>query len=77
MQLRVECYLGYKADERPQRFFLGDRCLEIKEVLDQWYSPGNSYFRVKADDNYIYVLCNHWGEDLTLWTLESFRQEAS
>lgn len=77
MRIRVECYSGYKADERPLRFFLGDRCLEVKEVTDQWYSPGNCYFRVRADDNNLYVLRNRWGEDVTLWTLEAFRQEAS
>ncbi len=77
MRIRVECYSGYKADERPLRFFLGDRCFEVKEVADQWHSPGNSYFRVRADDNNLYVLRNRWGEDVTLWTLEAFRQEAS
>jgi hypothetical protein len=78
MRVRVECYSGYKADERPLRFFLGDHCLQVKEVLDQWYSPGTSYFRVRADDHNLYVLCNRWEEEATLWTLEAFRRhEAS
>ncbi|MFN8005576.1 MAG: hypothetical protein U0V70_00825 [Terriglobia bacterium] len=77
MRIRVECYSGYKADERPVRFFLGNRALEVKDVLDQWLCPGNSYFRVKGEDGYIYILRHHWGEDLTLWTLEAFRREAS
>jgi len=75
MRVRVECYSGYKVDERPLCFFLGNRRFEIWEVLDQWYSPGNSYFRVKADDGNLYVLRNCWEEDAPQWTLEAFRQE--
>jgi hypothetical protein len=76
MRIRVECYSGYKADERPQRFFLGEQCLEVQEVLDQWYGPGSKYFRVRAADNNIYILRNSWENDVTEWTLEAFRREA-
>jgi hypothetical protein len=75
MRIRVESYSGYKVDERPQRFFLGERCLEVLALLDQWYSPESSYFRVKADDQNVYVLKNGWGEDDSGWTLEAFRKE--
>ena len=37
MRLRVECYSGRKADERPVRFQLGERGYLVEEVLDQWY----------------------------------------
>jgi hypothetical protein len=77
MRIRVECYSGYKADERPQRFFLGEQCLEVQEVLDQWYGPGSSYFRVKAADNNIYILRNSWENAFHEWTLEAFRREAA
>ena len=30
-RIRVECFSGYRADERPLRFFLGDRPHEIVE----------------------------------------------
>jgi hypothetical protein len=76
MRIRVECYSGYKADERPRRFFLGEQCLEVQEVLDQWYAPEASYFRVKASDNNVYVLRGSWGEESQEWTLEAFRREA-
>jgi hypothetical protein len=35
MKLRVECYAGTKADERPVRFRLGERDHMVEEVLDQ------------------------------------------
>lgn len=71
MTLRVECYSGYKADERPVRFQLGERWLAVEDVLDRWYDPRATYFRVRAEDSAIYILKHDEAEDL--WTLESFR----
>ena len=74
MRLRVECYSGYKADERPRGFYLGERRYQVEEVLDQWYSPEETYFRVRADDGDIYILRrNHEKDPGDAWTLESFR----
>jgi hypothetical protein len=76
MYLKVECYAGYKADERPLRFTLGSppraRTLEVKEVLDQWYGVGYRCFRVLAEDDNIYILRHQEPEDI--WTLDSFRR---
>jgi hypothetical protein len=71
IHVQVECYSGYKRDQRPIRFTLGDHTLEVEEVQDQWYSPSAMYFRVKAEDQKIYVLCHQEGQDE--WTLESVR----
>jgi hypothetical protein len=74
MWLRVECYSGYKADEWPRGFYLGERRYQVEEVLDQWYSPEDTYFRVRADDGDIYILRhNHEKDPEDAWTLESFR----
>jgi hypothetical protein len=70
-EIRVECYAGYKADERPQRFSIRDRFFDVCEVDAQWYSPGATYFRVVADDGNFYVLRHDEGQDL--WTLDGFR----
>ena len=69
--IRVECYAGYKADERPLRFVLRGRSFEISDVEDRWYSPGAVYFRVQADDGNFYVLRHDEGMDV--WTLDAFR----
>jgi hypothetical protein len=69
--VKVECYSGYKADERPVRFLLGERWLTVEDVLDRWYDPHAIYFRVRADDGGVYVLKHDEREDA--WTLESFR----
>jgi hypothetical protein len=75
MKLHVECYAGYKAEERPVRFRSSAkdaRTFEVAEVLDQWYGPGYRCFKVRADDGNLYVLRHNETEDL--WTLDSFRQ---
>ncbi len=72
--IRVECYAGYRADERPLRFSLRGRDFEVRQVEDRWYSPQSIYFRVRADDGNIYILRHD--EDSDEWTLEGFRSEA-
>ncbi|MGD8925427.1 MAG: hypothetical protein PVG20_01170 [Thioalkalispiraceae bacterium] len=56
LQITVECYAGYRGEETPQRFYLGERCIEIKEVIDRWYDPASRYFKVRGDDEGIYML---------------------
>ena len=76
LRLKVECYAGYKADERPLRFtalVAGARTYEITDVLDQWYGVEYQCFKVRADDNNLYILRHHTKEDG--WTLDSFRSE--
>lgn len=70
-EIRVECYAGRKADERPQRFAIRDRSFDVREVDGQWYSPGATYFRVRADDGNSYVLRHDEAQDR--WTLDGFR----
>jgi hypothetical protein len=72
MNIKVDCYSGYKADERPVRFTLGDQLMEVTEVEDQWYSPSLRYFRVRASDGNTYFLSHD--EDKDCWHLEAFRK---
>jgi hypothetical protein len=76
--LQVECYAGYRADERPVRFRFTaapEKTFEVNEVLDQWHGVGYRCFRVRADDHNLYVLRHHETEDI--WTLDSFRRSES
>ncbi len=70
--IHVESYSGYRADQRPSRFVLGNRVYSVERVEDQWYSPSAIYFRVCADDGNIYVLRHD--EECDVWTLEAFRR---
>lgn len=69
--VRVECYAGYRANERPIRLTLGDQTLEILELEDRWYSPGETYFRVRVEGNDRYVL--RYVEAQDVWSLEGYR----
>ena len=70
-EMRVECYAGYRADQRPIRFSLRGRTFEIMEVEDQWYSPGAIYFRVRTQDGAYFVLRHDEAQDV--WSLNAFR----
>lgn len=71
MNIEVQCYSGYKADERPVRFRLGERLLEVEELLDSWYGQEHDYFKVRADDGNTYLLRHRRSEDL--WELTMFQ----
>jgi hypothetical protein len=69
--VRVECYSGYKADERPLRLKLRDGAREIVAIEDRWYSPGATYFRVLVADGDRYLLRHEEAQDV--WTLAGYR----
>jgi hypothetical protein len=69
--VRVECYSGYKGDERPVKLQLGDQMVAIAEIEDRWYSPGATYFRVLLANGERYVLRREDAQDV--WTLQAFR----
>lgn len=76
LSLKVECYSGFKADQRPLRFTPlshGGRTYQVMEVLDQWYGVDDQCFKVRADDGNIYILRH--GEKDDAWTLDSFRRD--
>ncbi len=48
-KVQVECYSGYKANERPTAFIYRERRYEIAEILDRWYEGGPDSNRIRAD----------------------------
>ena len=61
--LTVDAYSGYKGEETPRAFTLDGRKLQVREVVDRWYSQTHSYFRVYASDGQRYVLRFDLDED--------------
>jgi len=62
-KVEVECYSGYKANERPVAFVQNGRRYEIVEILDRWYEggldptrPPINYFKVKTKEGHIFLL---------------------
>ena len=74
MRLRVGCYSGGKADERPIRFWIDGTRYRVEAVLDQWYDPESLFYKVRADDGNLYILRQWSSTPEGEWELVSFRQ---
>lgn len=73
--IRVECYCGYRGEETPRRFWLGERCVEVRQVLDRWLAPQHRYFKVLGDDGGRYILRHDpYG---AVWALTFFKASTS
>jgi hypothetical protein len=69
LPIYVEAYSGYKANERPRQFTLDEVVYEIDAVLDHWYEPSATYFKVQSTEKKIYLL--RYDEEIDEWTLQS------
>jgi len=69
LEVKVECYAGYRGEETPTRFCLDKRWVEIDEVLDRWMDPAHRYFKVKGDDGGVYILRHDVKSDIWEMTL--------
>jgi hypothetical protein len=47
MPIRVECHAGYRGDEEPRAFTLGERRFAVLDIEDRWLAPDHRYFKVK------------------------------
>ena len=70
LSLKVECYAGYRGEETPRRFSLGDRVYEVREIMDRWTGPDHRYFRILADDQATYIIRHDTEADR--WELTMF-----
>jgi hypothetical protein len=75
MQVKVDTDIVSAGEERPVRFVLGGRSIKIDDILDRWYSPQGSYYRVLGEDGNFYILKGP--ADGELWELVSFTHKDS
>ncbi len=61
--VRVECTDGDERDLMPERFVLAGRGLEVDAVIDRWFGPTYTYFKVRASDDRTYILKHDRSED--------------
>lgn len=52
----VECHAGYRGEETPRRFRLGECVVEIAEVVDSRLAPDHRYFKVRDTQGDLYIL---------------------
>jgi len=67
MKISVECYAGYREEETPRAVWIGSRKIEVIDILDRWLSPDHRYFKIRGNDQSIYIIRN---DSMTLeWDL--------
>jgi hypothetical protein len=79
-QITVDCYAGYKTNQRPLAFSLGRKKIKVTDIVDQWYGPDHTYFKVLAEDKNTYILRyseanDRW--DMVLFEEKDYRGEIS
>ncbi len=67
----VQCYAGYKGEQEPQRFLLGEHWLKVEGILKAWREPAAVFFRVRASDGRIYILRRDEEATPNNWSIES------
>jgi hypothetical protein len=56
MKIRVECDAGYRGEQEPRAFTLGERRFEVTEILDRWLDPQSRVFKVSVEDKRKFLL---------------------
>src|SRR3989304_871874 len=56
MRIRVECYAGYRGEEEPRAFWLGERRVEGIGPQARGLPPQHRYFKVRVDDGRRFIL---------------------
>jgi hypothetical protein len=41
---------------RPVRFAIRDRLFQVSELVDTWYGPDHTYYKLVADDGNSYII---------------------
>ena len=73
LAVRVECYAGHRGEQTPRALILGDRLIDVAEVLDAWLAPDYRYFKLRAADGDTYLVRHD--ERSNTWELTMFRAE--
>jgi len=62
-RIEVECYSGYRVNERPAAFTVQRRRWEVAEIIDRWYEgglrpnqPPLDYFKVRTTEGSVFLL---------------------
>jgi hypothetical protein len=72
MGTRVECYSGYRGEQEPVAFWLGEQRLEVRAIVDRWFGPSRRWFKVDAEDGDVYVLRHD--EATHTWDIAAYRR---
>jgi hypothetical protein len=74
MAIRVESYAGYRGEQEPRAFWLGERRLDVLEIVDRWMEPQRRWYKVRAEDGHTYILRHD--EQAGEWDLAAFTRSS-
>jgi hypothetical protein len=74
LSIPVECHAGHRGEQTPRALLLGDRRVDVAEVIDAWLAPDHRYFKLRAADGDTYLVRHD--ERLDSWELTMFRAES-
>ena len=70
INIKVDCYSGFKADEYPKYFHWDSNKFEIYEITDRWYQgannpeyPVSNYFRVQTTCGQQFIIKHDIADD--------------
>ena len=79
-QIRVVCYSGQRGEETPRKFYLGERLIEVAEVVEHWPVQKYRYFKLCSTEADLYILRHDCSTDCWVMTLfesrENFRLQS-
>jgi hypothetical protein len=75
MDLKVDCYAGYRGEETPRSLELGHRRVDVVEVIDRWFGEDHRYFKLRGDDGAVYLLRHD--EPADRWELTMFQRDGA
>jgi hypothetical protein len=75
LAIRVECYAGHRGEETPRALVIGERRIEVVEILDRWLAPDHRYFKIKGDDGDVYIV--RYSNATDTWELTMFSRDRS
>ena len=67
VEIRVECSADHRDDPEPLVFWLGQRRLTVRGIVDRWFAPTQRWFKVDAEDDQLYIL--RYDETTGRWEL--------
>lgn len=75
LAIKVSCRAGFRGEESPTGFVLGENSVSVAEILDCWLAPEHRYFKVRGSDGALYILRHDVNTDL--WELCFYTREST
>ena len=73
LKIKVSSYAGHQAEVLPRSFCFGKREIIVEDIIDRWLAPEYRYFKIRGDDNAIYILRYDVVNDF--WELTMFNRD--